>query len=298
MAYTTDDLIAGIKRRASIPTGQGTFQPADFLALADGEIRTSLLPTILKARSSYYSFDYDQAIQPTNAVYSVPTRAIGVKLDGIYVLDASGKRFNLNLIEEEEVFDPNVSPNGNPSFYFKGNSVVLVPPNPSGFTTLRMAIFIRPGSLAQTSACAQIQSINTGTNTLTFSAVPSTFTTATPLDLIKQNPHYDYQAVDQTPQAVTATTIQFSQLPAGLAAGDWVALSGQSPVVQIPLEYQPVLEQRVANACSRAQGMQAQLAAGKEALSEMNETFLLITPRAEKEPKKIVNRSGMLRRGY
>jgi hypothetical protein len=297
--YTTDDLILGIKRRASIPTANATFQAADFLALADDEIRSVLLPRILSARESYYSFSIDQTLSPTSAVYSVPTRAIGAKLDGIYLVNSStGQKINLSLVGEEEVYDPTVSPTGNPAFYFKGNAVVLVPfPVDSTYDTLRMAIFIRPSALAQTSVCAQVTGIAGAI--VTCASVPTTFTTASPLDCLNGKPHYDFRAIDQTPTAVTtgtSGTVTFSTLPSGLTIGDWLSLSETSPVVQIPTEFQPILEQRGANACLRAQGMAQQLQAGEGALKAMEDTFLLINPRAEREPKKIRNTSGLLRR--
>lgn len=296
MPYTTDDLIAGIKRRGAIPSSQATFLPADFLAMADNEIRTNLLPTILKARESYYSFDVVSAIDPTNAVYPVPTRAVGVKLQNVFVEDSQSNRCELNLIEEGEVINPAVPQSGNPSFYFKGNNIILVPPNPSAFASLVQTIFIRPSQLVQTTACSQVTAINTGTNTLTFSAVPSTFLTTTKLDLIQGVPHYDLLAIDQFPTTVTSTTLIFASLPARLAVGDWVSLAQTAPVVQIPTEFQGVLEQRVANSYLQSQGFTQGLEEGRKALAEMEGTFLLINPRSERNLKKIVNRSGVLRR--
>jgi hypothetical protein len=297
--YTTDELISGIKRRASIPTANATFQAVDFLALADDEIRSVLLPRILSARESYYSFSIDEALSLTDATYGIPTRAIGAKLDGIYAVNSTtGQKLNLILVQEEEVSDPTVSPVGEASFYFKGNSVVVVPlPLGANFDTLRMSIFIRPSALAATSDCARVTGIAGAI--VTCSSVPTTFTTSTLLDCLNGVPHYDFRAIDQLPTAVTtgtAGTVTFSSLPSGLVIGDWLSLSESSPVVQIPVEFQPVLEQRVANACLRAQGMGQQLQAGEAALKAMEETFLLINPRAEREQKKIRNTSGLLRR--
>ena len=295
MIYTTDTLIAGIKRRGSVPTSQTTFQTVDFLASADSEIQTVLLPMILKARESYYSFDVSQSITPTNGVYAIPTRAIGMKLQGIYLYDSGGQnRNNLSLVEEEDIVNLQYSSASNPCFFFKGNNVVLVPPNPTNFDTLVMTIFIRPSQLISTTAAALVSSVSG--NTVTVNSVPSNFTTSTTLDLIKGNPGYDCYAVDQLPTVITSNSITFNSLPTGLQAGDWIALSGQTPVVQIPAEFQGILEQRVTNSFLRSQGFSQALNAGLEALKEMESAFLLINPRAEREAKKIVNRSGIVRK--
>lgn len=302
MSYTTDgavpSLVTGIKRRGAIPSAQATFQTADFLAMADSEIQTNLLPMILRARESYYSWDYTQAITPTNGVYAIPTRAVGAKLQNVFITDANNARYQLNVVDEAEIINGNVPISGNPSFYFKANNIVLVPPNPSNFINLTMTIFIRPSQNVSTSACGQITAINTGTNTVTVNALPSTFSTSTPLDFLNGKPHYDFRAIDQTPTNVNtgASTITFSSLPSNLAIGDWIALSQQTPVVQIPTEFQGILEQRVANSYLQSQGFLQALAAGRQALQEMEETFLLINPRSERTPKKIVNRSGICRR--
>lgn len=296
MQYTTDDLITGIKRRGAIPTAQATFQTSDFLAMADAEIRSNLLPTILSARESYYSFDVSYSINANNAVYGIPTRAIGVKLQNVFVYDTQSNRYQLNLVDEGDITNPGIPISGNPSFFIKGNNIVLVPPNPSNFVTLTTTIFIRPNQLAQTSVCAQVTAVNTGTGTLTFSSLPASWTTSSVVDLIKGTPHYDCLAIDQTPTSVTTTTLVFSSLPTGIAVGDWVALAQTAPVVQIPTEFQPILEQRVANAYLQSQGFLQGLAAGQKSLADMQKSFLLINPRSERNLKKIVNRSGVLRR--
>lgn len=302
MSYLTTDLINGVKRRANIPTANATFGSADFLSLADSEIRTSLLPKILSVRESYYSFDVNVPLSQTNNVYAIPTRAVGAKLQAVYLYNSSlQSKYNLNLVTEDEIYLPSSSPVSGPCFYFKGNNIVLVPlPMSTNYDTLKMTIFIRPSQLVDPTTCAQITSINTGTNTITCSSVPSGFSTSSVYDLVKGNPHYDFYVIDQTPTVVvtgTSGTIQFSSLPTGLSVGDFVCPAQTSPVVQIPTEFQPVLEQRVANSCLRAQGMASALQAGIEALKEVEEaTYLLINPRAEREPKKIRNNSSLLRR--
>lgn len=294
MPYTTDNLLTGVKRRGAIPSANATWQPPDILSTADDEIKTVLLPKITRARESYFSYDISFTITPTNGTYAIPTRSIGAKLQGPYLLDSSsGLRYPLNLVQEEEVSDLTVSPNGNPSFFFKSNNIVLLPPQPQSFDTLVMTIFLARSKLCQTSAAVQVTGISS--NVVTVSSVPSTMTTSTPLDFIKGIPHYDLIALDQTPTATSSTTLTFATPPA-LSIGDWIALSGQTPVVQLPEVFTPLLEQGVANAFFRSQGFTQALTNGEKALEQMQDVFLLINPRSERTPKKILNRNGLLSR--
>ena len=120
------------------------------------------------------------------------------------------------------------------------------------------------------------------------------------LDLVQANPHFDTLAIDQVITSVTTTAIIFSStLPTRLAVGDWVSLQGQSPVIQLPLELHPLLAQRVANQCLKNSPHSEAYKNGlNEVLALEKQAMHLLTPRIEKEGKKIVNRSGMLRRGF
>jgi hypothetical protein len=292
MNVTTSNFITNVKTRAAIPTSQNTFTSAKILNYADEEIRTGILPLVKKVRESFYSYDVDTALNSTGT-YSVPTRAVGAGLQDVVLIDSQGNRISVDLITEDEVIAQDISPTNSPAFYFKGNKLQLVPRVPPGFVTLRQSFLIRPSTLVETSAAAQITGIDRNTNTLTFGSLPSTFTTSSALDFIKANPHFECSAIDQTPASVTTTTLVFSSLPSDLAIGDWVALAGESPIVQIPFEFYAILEQRVANRCLQAQGQMEGYKAGEALLRKMeDDALLLITPRVQREPKKIVGRNG------
>ena len=54
--FTTTALLNSINNRALVPTAQTTFQTSDILALASEEIRSYLVPLIMKVRSEYFTF--------------------------------------------------------------------------------------------------------------------------------------------------------------------------------------------------------------------------------------------------
>lgn len=296
MTYTTTEFLDNVKTLAAIPTSQSTFTVTRLLALGDREMRVGMLPLLKKVRESYKSYDHEYAINATG-IYPIPSRAIGASVQDVVLIDAQGHREDVDLITEDQVYGPEQTPVGGPAFYFKGNNIVLAPKQPALGETLLVTFFIRPNKLVEESEAAQITAIDTGTNTLTFASLPSTFTTSTPLDFLDSEPHFDFRAIDQTPDTVTSTTLIFSSLPSTLEVGDWAALAGEAPVVQLPLELHPILEQRVANRCLFSQGHMEQFRTGEKELERLEEEVLkLITPRVQREPKKIVG-SGKLIRG-
>lgn len=297
MAYTTTQFLANLKSRGGIPTSQNTFTAARLLALGDAEIRAYILPLVLKSREHYYDYDIDETLNATG-IYNISTRAVGGTVVGACLIDGNS-RYQLNWISEDELTQTDDTLTGSPGIFIKRNQINLVPPDPS-YTTLRYTIPIRPGTLVETDDAAQITAIDTGTKTLTFTsgAIPTSWTTSNTFDLIQNKAHFDHLAIDQSISSITTTTMVFSStLPTRLAVGDWVSLAEESPVVQIPVELQPLLEQKVANTCMRGQGYAQALEVGEKELSRMEKDIVtLFSPRIKENARVIVNRSGILRR--
>jgi hypothetical protein len=294
-SYTTSDLLSSIKTRAMIPTNQSTLTSARLLALANEEVSLGLLPLIMSTREEYYVTYKDYAANLSS--YEIPTRAIGMKLRDVVAINAAGDERNIPQIDpSDKEFYP--SSNNQPAFYLRNNKVIFTnPPTDS----IRMYYYIRPSQLVETTAAAQVTSINTVTGAVDVSSLPATFLASTSVDFIKASPGYETLAMDVSISSTGPTTINFtaSDLPSGLAIGDWIALAGESPVVQLPYELLPILAQRVAvkslEALGDAQGMQ--LAQGK--LQEMERAaFTLLEPRVDASPKKIIRRDSSLRNRY
>lgn len=297
MSYTTTEYLDAVKVRGMIPTTQNTFTTARLLALGDQAIQSYLVPRILKSKQGYYEYDIDTALNSTG-VYNISRRAMGGKLINASLILGTTKE-DCDWIDEDNLFETDKSPTGRPSIYLKRNQVILVPPA-TGHTYFRQTIPLRPGILVATSSAAQIVSINTGTKTLTFTSgtIPSTFTSSLTYDLIQDKPHFDHLAIDQIVTSVTSTTMVFQDtLPERLAVGDWVSIAEQSPVVQIPVELQPLLYQKVSNTCLRSHGFNQKADNGEKELADMErEVWPAYISRIEKEGKKLVPRNGLLRR--
>jgi hypothetical protein len=281
--------------RASIPTSQSTFDTTKLLSLGDAEIRSYILPLLLRSREYYLAYDDDRTVNSTG-VYILSPRAVGSKLINAALLDGTTIQ-ELTWITEDELYRLDQAPRGIPGIYIKRNAVILVPATEHGFSQIRLTMSIRPGNLVATTSAAQITAIDTGTNTLTFSSIPSTFLTTLTYDIIQSQPHFDHISIDQVSSSITSTTMVFSSLSSRIAVGDWVSVAQTSPVVQVPADLQPLLEQKVSASILRFQGdKDSAMAAEAEVKRMQDDTMALYVPRVDKAGKKISMRNHVLRR--
>lgn len=301
MAQTWTELLDDIKVRGMIPTSQNTFTEARLLRLAKAELRARVVPLIDEVREGFYQYDIDTALNATG-IYDIHTRAVGAKLvNAALVTDQD--RLDLTLYNEEQLVNYD-SPPGDYGFFFRRSQVQLVPRVPIGWTYFRQTIILAPATIVAQSSAAQITAINTTSGLVTFTNVPSAWTTANTFDMVQQKAHFDTLAIDLVGSAVVTGdlgTITFTPaaLPSRLAVGDWVSLSGETPVIQVPEEFLPILAQFTANQCLKAQtDLEAQKAGVEDAKQLVEGVVKLISPRIEQEGRKIVNSTGILRRGF
>lgn len=303
MAYTANDLMAAIKRYANVPTSQVTFANTDFYALADDSIRSKMIPLILKHCEEFYVYPYNYPVSSGQSAYAIPTRAINMMLRSVQIVSSSDPdtRINLDRLNIEDLY-AGISGNARflvkkNGFYIEGNNICLYPAPVQSLDILRLNIFIRPGQLVDISTCAQVQSINTGANTITCVSVPSNYSTLNTFDLIKANPGFDYTAIDQVVTNITGSVITFSSaLPTNISVGDWVCLAGTSCMVQVPVELQPLLTQYVVVRVLSAQGDNTALKAAVAELDVLEKNAgLLLAPRVQGSVKRVVNARGINR---
>lgn len=291
-SYTTANLLTSIRRNGHIPTASAPFQDSDLLAMADEECQTSLLRQILSVRENFYLTSIDYTANATGT-YAIPTRAIGGALADVKIYNGSSI-YPVGRTEIDAQFSTITSSTGYYAFYIQGNNIVVLPNPTSG--TVRLWYYVRPSTLIATSAASQVTVI--ASNVLTFASLPSTITTSTPCDLVKDQPFFDIQGMDLTPTVVTSTQLTFSAVPSALVVGDWVALAGQTPVPQIPVEFRPLLSQRVVVKYYEAQGYLGKKKAAQEKYTEMEKDLMgIINPRVVEAVKTIVP-DGSLIGGY
>ncbi len=249
--YLSEDFITSVKRRCNVPTSQITFQTSDFLALGDEETRSKMIPLILKHMEEFYVTTQDFPVISQTNTYAIPYRAIGMALRDVQMYAASDAdtKVGLERLSPEELFSGIAGSRfliKKSGFYLQGNSVILYPTPVSTLGTLRMSYYMRPSSLISTSLCGLVTVVNSGANQVTVAAAPSGITTSTLVDFVRAVPGFECTAIDQTITNIAGTVYTFSgSLPGNLQVGDYVCPAGQTCVVQVPVELQPLLFQYV-----------------------------------------------------
>lgn len=317
MAYLTTDLASAVERRAAIPTSQATFTPADLYALGDEEIRSKLIPLICRNIEDFYTQFKDLPLIANQAAYQIPSRAIAGALRDVQIVQTNDteSRTPLERLAPEDLYSSvggnfrfTIKKNG---FYLQGNQVVIYPMPTLTSNLLRLSFYCRPNMLVDPTSCGQVLSIattNVANDTIVFSTtLPDPMLTTVggalpPLDFISAQPHFDWWSQDQVPSSVATTTVSNDTLvfsaavSTNLAIGDYVCLAGQSCVVQVPVELQPLLTQYVVVRVLSAQADQQALQAAIAELTKLEENaILLIAPRVVGKAKRATNTRGISR---
>lgn len=242
-AYTTTNLLTSIERQSFAPANQSTFATSDILELADEVTKTTILPAIITVGEEYYLYSTDYTISEGVSAYSVPSRSFGLTVREVQIIDSNGNIKSLirTGVDRLNKISTGTGRNTPDQFYLQGDQLILYPTPNATLNTLRIYFFLRPGTLVEQSDAAVISSINTGTNTVTVSVIPSSWTTGDSFDLIQGSGGHRHMSIDLASTLISGTSIALPSLPVGLAVGDYVALAGESPLIQMPPDFQPIL---------------------------------------------------------
>lgn len=160
----SDDLLDSVKRKISFPASQNTFTDEDILKFANEEMFISQVPSILSFHEEYFVTTETVDIVANTSRYSIPNRAIGMKLRGVFWQDTDGNQFEMTRISSEErAFFQSNSSGSQPfqKFYLEGDYLVLVPQvgsTVSDGTALVFVYWLRPNQLVETDRAAIISS--------------------------------------------------------------------------------------------------------------------------------------------
>lgn len=301
--YTVDDLITSVKNRGMIPEGQITFQDNDLLRFANEEIKENLIALILGVREDFYMTPADIQLGTGN-IYNIPYRAIGSKIRILKPLTNNVEGAPLVPIPPDLSWastNTNYTVLKSVGYYVQDNQFVVVPNSQSlGTGTLRLYYYLRPNDLVAVNRCSKITAIDTTTNTVTVSSVPSNINTSVLLDIVQAKPNhkiynYDLNAVVNS---LTKTITFTNTLPIYLEVGDYVCTAGETPTPQIPVDIVPILEQSVVCKVLEALGDSEGLKNAYARLQKLEKNlYNIIDNRIEAPGKKIVNYGGFLRQG-
>jgi hypothetical protein len=282
MAYTTTNLLTSIELKSFSPANQTTFESTEILSMTDDIIKGDIVPAIVETREDYFVTYKDYTITASQAAYDIPARASGMAVREVHILNAAGDVIrNPQRIRPEEIGDGGT---GTPyCFYFRGNQIVLYPTPNTTENTLRVYYFIERGALVSITSAAVISDINTSTNVVTVTTIPSTWITGDTFDFIRKDGAHEYRGIDYVSTLVSGTALTFSSLPTNLAVGDYVNQAGESAVVQLPPNFRPALATLVAAEIllnTSQPGGEERFKRGMELLEKAKR---VIAPRAEGE---------------
>ena len=320
--YTTDGsvlaLVNSVYRGCLSPNSQNTLTPDDIIAFLDQEMRTTIVPLVLAAQEEFWVTNYDQPVLQGVYNYTIPKRAAFATWRDVVFVDNNRCEINMSMLSPEYL-KLTYPAGGNPPLYVFGfilqNDQIILYPNTAGTPTqykLRMKIKRRPNNLTQVANCAQITAINTSTNVVTVTLVPTGWTTNTTFDIIPNSPQFTSLRDDQTISAITTTTLTFSSpgndpltgqplpaLPTNLQTGvmtmkvgDWICPSQMACIPQVPYDMFPLLVQRGIIRVLEALGDTQNLTVAERRYTDMAVDFArTVSPRIDGTPKKIVNRN-------
>lgn len=159
---TSNQLIEAVKRKIMFPIDQNTFGPNEILAFANEEMSISQVPAVMQYHQEYFVYFVKVPLQSNQSRYTIPSRAIGMRLRDIMWSDEQNNLFEMTRVNSDDkaFWQKSSGTNGTTSaFYLEGNEVVLtsgVTDSPTG--NLNYYIFLRPNQLVVNERAAIVQS--------------------------------------------------------------------------------------------------------------------------------------------
>lgn len=225
------------------------WQDADIWRIANGEV-PSMAKRIRAKKEGYFNVQRDTAFTPGTATYRIVSRAMADTIALVQGVAPDGGVFQLEKWKERDLSGLVPTTQGIPRAYlWRSNSLVFYPTPDSASYSYRLTYPRRVSRLVSVSpVTVGIVSSKTSTTVTLTTSAPSLFNTSSPLDFIRKSPPWDSLADDKTPTIVASNVLTFAAgvIPSELAAGDFVCLAEEAPVLQMPTDAFYVLAQRTA----------------------------------------------------
>ena len=294
--YTVDALINKLKTRGSIPTSQSLYLPADFVDIMSDVMHEMIVPAIISVREEYFVTYTDQSIVANQNNYRIPSRAVGGMLRDVVLVNSAGTEIAIPRLDPESQKSSATFVSQTPyGFKLKDDQVILIPTPTSSQDSVRMYYERRPNNLILQSAAARINSFNTGTKVVVIDATPSNFSESDTYDIIRPEPLFTSVGDDLAVTDITGTSITMTaSLPSSIAANQWIAEAGFSPIPQIP--YEGCLWLVHEALCQSLEGLTDNpgLKNARTRADMMKQNFMkIITPRVHGSQQKVVQRAGV-----
>lgn len=303
--FLTEDLVESAKDRSFVPTSQTTFNDEHILRIANEE-QLRVMAKIIKKREDFF---YSNATTPLIAGkdhYLIPKGAAGNALVALFVVENSGDKRLLTRRDVSRIGEYSNAPGDSSSFYFQGDEIVLMRPPSDNTASLRFVYSRRPARLVLTPSCAKISSVSDDGTNVTFNVdtdLSASLNIGSKIDIIRSTSPFQLWAEEVVITAITASKIEVAMADVVDVAGniepgalDYICPSGYANIPMLPIEFHPILAERVACRMLRSLGDLAKWQAARTELKDMEDEALgLIKNRAEASPERPSRKNGLLR---
>ena len=299
-ALTTADLLSRVKAHAQLPTTEGRLTDAEILALADEVLRTTCSDLLVGARSQWWTTAAaDVSIVSGTYLYAVPERALAEGVSDVLITDGTHEWSapEVTLAEAWRYREGHGGWDSPHAYVWRDERLELLPHPTATAYSLRILYPRRPSRLVTVASCAVVSSSTSTSITIT-TASPSGWASSEALDVISATTGRQ-RGVDLAGTSIGATNITLSAgVPTGTAAGDYVALDGETCVPPLPEPVFDVLTAattlEVLMAIGDSDGLQA---AGLRLQQRISRAQSLLSPRSRGASRKIVAHGYGTRRG-
>ncbi len=278
------------------PATNAPLTSAEILEILDAEITGTLWPQLLSSQGDWHLAYVDRALEADRAAYRMPQRMWGPVKD-LLLVDSAGKADSLLLVNIEELgrLEPIPGAGGSGRFvaYLDGDSVGLWPTPTAADESysLRIRYYHAPNTLCLESEARRVVTPQTST-TMVISSNAPTWTSTTELDIIGEGVSHQLLAEEQGVASHVSVALTFdAAYPDAVEAGDWLSISGTTPVAQIPDHLVPQLVQLAVAECLASVKDSATARASAKAADLERRGLPTIDPRQEAEPRVIVPRN-------
>lgn len=294
MTMTCDKFLETVKSLVTVPSNQSLLEDEEILALADFENRNTVTPLMESLNQKYFvTRSQKYPVLANKTFYAIPSRAVGRKLQSISLMDKGGQFWSFPMINAQtgEWYQNGQIPFG---FRFEGDRIVMspVPTSDQGYS-IQYAFSATPGSFVKLSKAGVITSISG--NDITVENLPTTFQANRRIDVINGEPGNWFKGLSLklTNVASNTVTVEDGLIPEDISEGDFITITGESPVIQLPEEGIPLL----LNATSRRilaaiSDFEAKADIEKEIKEQKETVARLLQPRVNDKPIRLVNPYG------
>lgn len=308
--YTVDatdlSIVDSVQHHPLMPISANTLTEARIIEFLDEDMRSTLVPLVLSSKEEFYVQNYDQDLVAGTYNYTIPQRAAFATWRDVVLVDQNGNEVAMTELAPEyvKITYPvgNIPPMYTFGFVLQNDHIILWPPNSTVPTQydLRMKIKRQPNHLTPVSNCAQVTSVNSGSNQVTLDGNgDTTWTTSLTFDAIPNYPQFTslgddlvITAINQATPSATVLTFQAGDYPTNIAVGDWICPARLSPIPQIPYDMFPLLIQRGVIRCLESLGDTQNLTIAERRYQDMAADFIrTVSPRIEGTRKALVNRT-------